>query len=102
MFRETMMLADLCPNVHVDTSSSNKWMKYEAAPVDLPMIFKRALDVIGHERLLFGADSSFFPRGWQASIFDEQVKALVEIGANEEQARAIFGGNIRRLLNLNA
>jgi len=27
---------------------------------------------------------------------------LIEIGASEEQARAIFGGNIRRLLNLNA
>jgi len=100
MFRETMMLADLCPNVYVDTSSSNKWMKYEAASVDLPMIFKRALDVVGSERLLFGTDSSFFPRGWIANVFDAQINALSEIGANEEQARAIFGGNMRRLLNL--
>ena len=100
MFRETMMLADLCPNVYVDTSSTNKWMKYEAAPVDLPLVFKRALDVVGHERLLFGTDSSFFPRGWIASVFDAQVEALDEIGASEEQARAIFGGNLRRLLNL--
>jgi len=102
MFRETMMLADLCPNVYVDTSSSNKWMKYEAAPpaqFDLPVIFKRALDVVGSERLLFGADSSFFPRGWVASVFDAQINALSEIGASEEQARAIFGGNMRRLLN---
>jgi predicted TIM-barrel fold metal-dependent hydrolase len=99
MFRETMMLADLCPNVFVDTSSSNKWMKYEAAPVTLPMIFRRALEVVGHERLLFGTDSSFFPRGWIAKVFDDQVNALSEIGANAEQARAIFGGNLRRLLN---
>src|SRR5262245_2569850 len=101
MFRETMMLADLCPNVFVDTSSSNRWMNYEAAPVDLPMIFKRALSVVGHDRLLFGTDSSFFPRGWHASVFDAQVGALGEIGASEAQARAIFGSNIRRLLNLN-
>jgi len=100
MFRETMMLADLCPNVYVDTSSTNKWMKYEAAPVDLPLVFKRALDVVGGERLLFGTDSSFFPRGWIASVFDAQVEALEEIGASQEQARAIFGGNLRRLLNL--
>ena len=100
-FRETMMLADLCPNVYVDTSSSNKWMKYEAAPVDLPTVFKRALDVVGSERLLFGTDSSFFPRGWVASVFDAQIDALSRIGASEEQARAIFGGSIRRLLNLN-
>jgi len=98
MFRETMMLADLCPNVYVDTSSTNKWMKYESAPVDLPTIFKRALDVLGGERLLFGTDSSFFPRGWVASVFDAQVNALSQIGASEEQARAIFGDNLRRLL----
>ena len=100
MFRETMMLADLCPNVYVDTSSTNKWMKYEAAPVNLPTVLKRALDVVGGERLLFGTDSSFFPRGWVASVFDAQLNALSEIGASEEQARAIFGGNISRLLDL--
>lgn len=100
MFRETMMLADLCPNVCVDTSSTNKWMKYEAAPVDLLTSFKRALDVAGSERLLFGTDSSFFPRGWIGDVFYAQINALLEIGASEEQARAIFGGNLRQLLDL--
>ncbi|HWQ35768.1 MAG TPA: amidohydrolase family protein [Blastocatellia bacterium] len=98
MFRETMLLADLCPNVYVDTSSSNKWMNYETSPVDLTTIFKQALTVIGHERLLFGTDSSFFPRGWNAEIFHAQVNALLAAGASEEQAQAIFGGNLRRLL----
>jgi hypothetical protein len=101
MFREVMMLADLCPNVFIDTSSSNKWMSYEPSPVDLPMVFKRALAVAGHERLLLGTDSSFFPRGWNAEVFYAQVNALLEIGASEEQAQAIFGGNLRRLLGLN-
>ena len=100
MFRETMMLADLCPNVYVDTSSSNKWMKYEAAPVDLKTIFKRALDVVGSDRLLFGTDSSFFPRGWVANVFDAQISALSEIGASKEQAKSIFGENIKRILSL--
>jgi predicted TIM-barrel fold metal-dependent hydrolase len=98
MFREAMMLADLCPNVFIDTSSSNKWMSYELSSVDLPTVFKRALAVVGYERLLFGTDSTFFPRGWHEAIFHAQVSALVEIGASEEQARAIFGGNLRRLL----
>lgn len=98
MFREAMMLADLCPNVFIDSSSSNKWMHYEPSPVDLPTVFKRALAVVGHERLLFGTDSSFFPRGWHEAIFHAQVNALVEVGISEEQARAIFGGNLRRLL----
>ena len=98
MFREAMMLADLCSNVFIDTSSSNKWMNYEASPVDLATIFKRALNVVGHERLLFGTDSSFFPRGWHEAIFHSQVNALVEVGVSEEQAQAIFGGNLRKLL----
>jgi len=101
-FRETMMLADLCPNVFIDTSSSNKWMAYEPTPVDLPTVFKRALAVVGHERLLFGTDSSFFPRGWHEAVFHAQVNALLEIGVTEEQAQAIFGGNLCRLLNFQA
>ena len=28
-FREALILAGLCPNVYLDTSSSNSWMKYE-------------------------------------------------------------------------
>ena len=28
-FREALMLCDLCPNVYLDTSSSNSWMRYE-------------------------------------------------------------------------
>jgi predicted TIM-barrel fold metal-dependent hydrolase len=100
MFREAMMLADLCPNVYLDTSSSNSWIKYEAAPIDLLTVFRRALAVAGPERLLFGTDSSFFPRGWNETIFQAQVNTLVEIGASEKQAAAILGGNLRRLLKL--
>ena len=98
MFREALMLADLCPNIYLDTSSSNSWMKYESAAVDLKEIFKRAIAVAGHERLLFGTDSSFFPRGWRVPVFEQQVEALSSIGVSQEQAGAIFGGNIRRIL----
>lgn len=100
MFREALMLADLCPNVLLDTSSSNQWMKYEPAPVTLAQVFQRALAVTGHERLLFGTDSSFFPRGWHEAVFFAQVNALLEIGVTEEQAQAIFGGNLKRLFAL--
>jgi predicted TIM-barrel fold metal-dependent hydrolase len=100
MLRETLMVADLCPNVYLDTSSSNRWTAYEPAPLDLADVFRRALAVVGHERLLFGTDSSFFPRGWHAAIFDAQVHALHEAGASEDQAAAIFGGNLRKLLQL--
>lgn len=98
MFREAMMLADLCPNVYIDTSSSNSWMKYESYPLDLQTVFKRALAVVGPKRLLFGTDSSFFPRGWNQSVFDVQIKALSEIGVSNDDAVDIMGGNMKRLL----
>jgi uncharacterized protein len=95
--REALMLCDLCPNVYLDTSSSNSWMRYEEAQLDLRTVFRRVLDVAGPQRLLFGSDSSFFPRGWNASIFETQSKALYEIGGTEEVARLIFHDNLVRL-----
>jgi hypothetical protein len=96
LFREALMLADLCPNVYFDTSSSNKWMAYEG--LDLRTVFGRSIDLLGVERLLFGTDSSFFPRGWHAAIFDQQAKALYELGLDESKAAQIFNSNLDRVL----
>jgi predicted TIM-barrel fold metal-dependent hydrolase len=98
-FREALMLADLCPNVYLDTSSSNHWMKYQESHLDLRHVFRRALDVLGPKRLLFGTDSSFFPRGWNHHIFEEQAKALYELNVSEEDARLIFSENLLRILS---
>jgi uncharacterized protein len=97
-FREVLMLADLCPNVHLDTSSSNSWTKYHAESLDLAAVFRRALNVVGPQRVLFGTDSSFFPRGWQAKIFQSQVEILQQLGTTTADARQILGGNLMRLL----
>lgn len=97
-FREALMLADQCSNVYLDTSSSNHWMRYQAAHLTLREVFRHALEVAGPKRLLFGTDSSFFPRGWQQGIFEEQAKALYEIGTSEADARAIFSENLLRIL----
>jgi hypothetical protein len=95
-FREALMLADLCPNVYLDTSSSNSWMRYEG--LDLPTVFRRALGVVGASRLLFGSDSSFFPRGWNHEVFENQTRALLELGIGSADARQILGGNLQRIL----
>jgi predicted TIM-barrel fold metal-dependent hydrolase len=97
-FREALMLCDLCPNVYLDTSSSNSWMRYEPGNPNLRDVFRKALEVAGPQRLLFGSDSSFFPRGWHAEIFEAQVQALGDLDITEEHARLIFGGNLERLL----
>lgn len=96
-FREALMLADLCPNVYLDTSSSNKWIKYADQPADLEAVFRRALAVAGPGRLLFGTDSSFFPRGWVKAVFQEQVDVLTRIGISGAEAAGIFGGNLLSL-----
>jgi predicted TIM-barrel fold metal-dependent hydrolase len=95
MLRETLMLADLCSNIWLDTSSTNKWMAYEG--LDLRAVYRRAIEVVGAGRLLFGTDSSFFPRGWHAVVFEAQVKALYELGIEAPAAIQIFGGNLQRL-----
>ena len=95
MLREALMLADLCPNVYLDTSSSNAWMRYEG--LDLRVVFRRTIDVVGVKRLLFGTDSSYFPRGWNSPVFEAQAKALYELGLDEEDANQILSLNIERL-----
>ncbi len=95
-FRETLILAGLCPNVYLDTSSTNGWMKYE--DLDLVTVFRRTLNAIGSQRIVFGTDSSFFPRGWHRAIFDKQVEALSTIGISAEDANRIFNSNFEALI----
>ena len=97
LFRETLMLADLCANVMLDTSSSNGWIKYHHG-LTLRGVFEQALTVVGADRLLFGTDSSFFPRGWVRDVFDAQVTALADIGVSTSEREKILGGNFDRLL----
>ena len=95
-FRELLMVADTCPNVVVDTSSSNAWMKYSPG-LTLRHVFSQALAVLGPERLLFGTDSSFFPRGWHAAIRDAQLGILDELAVPLVDQQAICAGNFDRL-----
>jgi predicted TIM-barrel fold metal-dependent hydrolase len=98
MLRETMMAADVCPNIHVDTSSSNSWVRY-APGWTLSGVFKTAMSVLGPSRILFGTDSSFFPRGWQQGVYDAQRAAVAEAGIAETDRNLIFGGNFDRLFS---
>jgi len=99
LFRETLMLADLCPNVYLDTSSSNSWMKYHPC-LNLEDVFRQALEVVGPDRLLFGTDSSFFPRGWQRGVWEDQDAVLEKIGVDDPTREKFFSGNFNRLFPL--
>ena len=96
LLREALLVADLCPNVFLDTSSTNRWMAYQPS-LTLTDVFRQALQVAGPDRLLFGTDSSFFPRGWTRQVYEAQVSALDIEGVDETVRRRIFGGNFDRL-----
>jgi predicted TIM-barrel fold metal-dependent hydrolase len=95
-FREALMATDVCPNIYLDTSSSNGWMRYQPG-LTLVEVFRATLAVAGPSRILFGTDSSFFPRGWQRPVFEQQSAALGEVGVSDADRALILGGNFNRL-----
>ena len=90
LFREALMVADLCPNVLLDTSSSNGWIKYVG--LTLADVFRQALAVVGPDRLLFGSDSSFFPRGWVT----RRLRTAVGGARRDRRERGGAGEDLRR------
>ena len=48
-------------------------------------VFQRSLDVVGPRRLLFGTDSSFFPRGWNASVLESQIRVLFDLDVSSRR-----------------
>lgn len=99
LFREALMAADTCANIYLDTSSSNGWIRY-APGLTLESVFRTALSVAGASRLLFGTDSSFFPRGWQAVVWLEQRSVLDRLGLDSDAQARIFGGNFARIFGV--
>ncbi len=99
--REALMVADLCPNILFDTSSSNGWIKYQPG-LTLEAVFEQALAVLGADRLLFGSDSSFFPRGWVKDVYQRQRIALGKLGMTAGERAQIFAGNFDRLFPIPA
>jgi predicted TIM-barrel fold metal-dependent hydrolase len=49
MLREALMAADTCANIHLDTSSSNSWIRYTPG-LALEAVFKAAIAVTGPRR----------------------------------------------------
>jgi len=99
-FRETLFAGAQCPNVLVDTSSSNSWTATQAPALTLRDVFARALDVFGSRRILFGTDANVFPAGWRRDRLTEQHTLLDDMGVPVADQELIFHGNIRRVLRL--
>jgi uncharacterized protein len=98
--RETLLAGAQCANVYVDTSSSQAWLATEPARLTLADVFERALAVFGPERILFGTDSSVFPRGWRRELLVAQREALGACGVREADRARILGLNAAQILRL--
>ena len=103
-FREVLLMQYQADNVYMDSSGSNSWMRYLPYDIDLKMIFRKAIQAGGSHKVLFGTDSTFFPRGWRFNILEAQLKACRELVADrvimEEDISKIFHENIKAMAHL--
>jgi hypothetical protein len=99
-FRELLLLAAQYPNVYVDTSSSNNWIRHSPYPLTVKDLFQRTYETVGSKRIVFGSDSSFFPRGYRTNILEEQLRICSELGLSRDETDDIFFRNIEQILSL--
>ena len=98
--RETLQLCWACANVMIDTSGSNQWVRWVEHEWNLNRLFSKYLQTIGSSRILFGTDSSWFPRGFAYRYLQDQVRAAKEINMNQRDMEKIFAENAANLLKL--
>lgn len=96
--RELLHLMWACDNVYVDTSGNNEWRRWMWPEPTLTELFHRFHVTVGADRIVFGTDSSHFPRGWARKYFEEQFRACVETGMSDSDLQKIFAGNALRLI----
>jgi len=98
--QDLLHLAWSSPNVYIETSGSNDWIRWMPHPLSLKDLFATALDTVGSKRIIFGTDSSWFPRGWAKKYFDLQTQVCTELGVSQEAMNDIFYHNAVTLLGL--
>lgn len=98
--RETLQLCWACRNVSIDTSGSNQWIRWVPGDLTISQLFAKYLATIGPERILFGSDSSWFPRGFAIRYLQDQIRDARNLGMSHQQLQLIFGGNAARLLKI--
>jgi predicted TIM-barrel fold metal-dependent hydrolase len=97
-FEEVLELGRAFPNLSLDTSSSNSWIRLQTGKLTLPRVLERALETFGPARIHFGTDSSVFPRGWRKDVFETQAAALASLGVTDPDRSRILRENTLELL----
>jgi len=99
-FAEMLLVAAQYRNVFVDTSSSNSWIRYSASGWTLDQVFRRCYEALGAGKIIFGTDSSFFPRGYRTNLLEQQLEIFNRLGLSHAEIDDIFFGNIEQILRL--
>jgi predicted TIM-barrel fold metal-dependent hydrolase len=97
---EILNLCWACPNVYIDTSGSNQWMRWVPFDVTLESLFRKFRETIGASRIIFGTDSSWFPRGFTKAYLDTQVRAMGDVGYTEDEKDQVLYRNAAWLLGI--
>jgi predicted TIM-barrel fold metal-dependent hydrolase len=98
--RETLQLCWACRNVNIDTSGSNQWIRWVDGDWTVKKLFRKYLETIGPERIIFGTDSSYFPRGFAIRYLQDQIRDCRELNLSHQHLQMIFAGNAARLLKI--
>ncbi len=96
--RELLQLCWACANVHVDTSGNNEWLRWYPERLNVEDLFRKFYETVGPSRIIFGSDSSYFPRGFVHRYLFDQIRDCRRLGMPEGDMALIFGGNALRLL----
>jgi predicted TIM-barrel fold metal-dependent hydrolase len=98
--RETLQLCWACANVSIDTSGSNQWVRWVDGDWTTKKLFRKYIETIGAGRIIFGSDSSYFPRGFAIRYLEDQIRDCRELGLTDEQLNLIFSQNAAKLLKI--
>lgn len=96
-------LLQLCwtrPNVYVDSSGSNQWIRWMPYRLTLEDVIRKFVETVGPGRLLFATDSSWLPRGFARIYLEEQHKIFRFLGLSDRDLQAVFHDNAAGLLGL--
>lgn len=98
--KELLFLCWSCQNVSVDTSGSNQWIRWMPYPLTLEDLIRKFYETVGPERIVYGSDSSWFPRGYSIRYLQDQIRACRFMNLQHADLQLIFGGNAARLFGI--
>ena len=75
-------------------------MKWVDGDWETKKLFRKYMETIGPERIIFGTDSSYFPRGFAMPYLDQQIRDVRELNYREDDIQLIFAGNAARILKI--